>query len=530
MQMKAKLSIRRRIMLPVALLGAALLISNITAFFGIYIVNRNMKNIADNYMAGEALLAETESSLLNMHKLALSHIIATDSESMIEIAAGIKNEEAYLAENLEVCGEYVSEEVNETYQKLLGSYDSFRNAVVSLLCASAEGDTERAYAIANGEAAEYGKIAEECIDKLYGSIMERADAAKDRLTQVYTLSAAIGVLAVAAGIIISAAAVKIVSSRVIEPVTKVMAALKRSSDSISGVAEEVSKRTGNSEKSADSLSVLSDDLSGNIRDAAESAAFIGSSAFEIKTDTENMADKFSVIAKYSAEMMNRAEDMESSARNSVNVIEEKAADISRLLGKAIEESKSVDSVNALTADIVKIASTTNVIAVNASIEARHAGEAGKGFSLVAGEIRQLAVSCQEAAVRIQQVNETVTRAVRNLSEHSEELLKYINGDILAAFEEFAKTGMQYREDSEYIEKAVEDFNERTERLKNSVSDIAEAIESITASLELSSGKISGAANSTKSLAADIADINGSMSSSREIARELQKQTNMLSSL
>lgn len=517
-------------MLPVALLGAALLISNITAFFGLYIVNRNMRDIADNYMTGAALLAEAESSLLNMHKLALSHIIATDSESMIEIAAGIKTEEASLNEKLSACGEYASEEVSEAYGKLLSSYASFRGAVVSLLCASAEGDTERAYAIANGEAAEYGKDAKECIDKLYSSITERSEAAKKRLTEVYALSAAIGVLAVAAGIIISSAAVRIVSSKVIEPMTKVMAALQQSSDSISGVAEEVSKRTGNSGKSAESLSMLSDTLSGNIRDAAESAAFISKSAFEIKTEAEDMADKCGAVAEYSAEMMSRAEAMESSARSSVRLIDGKAADISRLLGKAIEESKSVDSVNALTADIVKIASTTNMIAVNASIEARHAGDAGKGFSLVAGEIRQLAGSCQEAANRIQEVNETVTRAVKNLSEHSGELLEYLNGEILDAFEEFAETGVRYREDSEYVEKAVEDFNVRTERLRNSVSDIAEAIESITASLEVSSGELSGAANSTKSLAADIADINGSMNDSRGIAQELKNQTNMLSSL
>lgn len=528
--MKAKLNIRRRIMLPIALLGAALLISNITAVFGIYIVNRNAGDIADNYMTGEAILAESESSLINMHKLALSHIIATDSETMIDIVSRIKSEEASLEENLAACGDYVSADGEAAYRRLMSSYDSFRGAVVSLLCASAEGDSEKAYAIANGEAAEYGEAAEECIDILYSSIIERASEARKRLNEVYAVSAAIGIMAIAAGIIISAAAAKIVAGSVINPMTKVMSALKQSSDSISGVAEEVSKRTANSDRNAESLSVLSDTLSGNIRDAAESAAFISSSAFDIKNDAEDMADKCGAVADYSAEMMSRAQDMESSARNSVKVIGEKAEDISRLLGKAIEESKSVDRVNQLTEDIVKIASTTNMIAVNASIEARHAGEAGKGFSLVAGEIRQLAASCGEAANRIQEVNESVTKAVHNLSENSEAFLDYLNGDILKAFEEFACTGGKYREDSAYVEKAVEDFSERTVRFRNSVSDIAEAIENITASLEVSSGEISGAAGSTKSLAEDIADINSSMNENRKIAEELKKQTNMLSSL
>ena len=89
----------------------------------------------------------------------------------------------------------------------------------------------------------------------------------------------------------------------------------------------------------------------------------------------------------------------------------KAEEILRSLNHAIEQSKSVDQIQSLTSGILSIAQQTQLIALNASVEATNAGNAGKGFAVVAREVRDLANSSQETANRIQEINSVVTSAV-----------------------------------------------------------------------------------------------------------------------
>ena len=132
--MKNGLSIQKRLLLPIILLGVVALISNILAVFSIHNVNANAVNIVDNYMVGETKLAEIRRSILNIHKMALSHIVATDYSTMIEVVAEIKEEERALDCALAEYETYVVQ--TEVYQALLADYDSFKHALVHLLCAS----------------------------------------------------------------------------------------------------------------------------------------------------------------------------------------------------------------------------------------------------------------------------------------------------------------------------------------------------------------------------------------------------------
>ena len=147
--MKNKLSIQQRLILPIILLGAVALISNILSVFSVN--NANASKIVDNYMVGSELLQNIRHTTTNIHKMALSHIVATDYDTMISVVAQIKEQEEILEAYLEEYEKYVAEDEKEIYSQLLNNYDSFKHSLVYLVCASADSKTQDAYAYANGD-------------------------------------------------------------------------------------------------------------------------------------------------------------------------------------------------------------------------------------------------------------------------------------------------------------------------------------------------------------------------------------------
>lgn len=93
--------------------------------------------------------------------------------------------------------------------------------------------------------------------------------------------------------------------------------------------------------------------------------------------------------------------------------------------------QSVNRVAEVNAVIDDIAFQTNLLAINASIEAARAGEAGKGFSVVAGEIRQLANRCGEAAAEVRGLIESTTEqtgdSLRAIEDAGGRLTSVISG-------------------------------------------------------------------------------------------------------
>ena len=130
--MKKKLTIQQRLILPIILLGVVALISNALSVFGINNVNSNASKIVDNYMVGLEILQNIRYTTINIHKMALSHIVATDYDTMITVVAQIKEEEKTLEAYLKEYEDYVTEDEEEIYAQLLADYDSFKHALSTL--------------------------------------------------------------------------------------------------------------------------------------------------------------------------------------------------------------------------------------------------------------------------------------------------------------------------------------------------------------------------------------------------------------
>ncbi len=521
--MKKKLTIQQRLILPIILLGIVALISNALSVIGINNVNFNAAEIVDNDMVGLEILQNIRHTTTNIHKMALSHIVATDYNTMIAVVEQIKEEEVTLETYLEEYENYVTEDEEAIYAQLLEDYDSFKHALVYLVCASADSKTQDAYAYANGDVADFGSAMAGDIDELYGAVRARTASARQRLLTVYIISLIIAAASIAACLTLVFAAIRIIKKYVIRPIKGTVDTLQESSRKLDEVTGEVLKHTRTSEKSAGGLSSLADSLSMAIQKVANNATIINSNAEDIKGDVHDMAVECSALTDYSSAMKIRANEMEAAAQTNTEAIQKKTADILQVLEEAIENSKSVDQVNKLTKDILEISSTTNLIALNASVEAGRAGEAGKGFAVVAAEIKSLANSCGETAVHIQEVNQIVTNAVHNLSKHSQDMADYLSETILEEFREFVSSGRKYKEDADYVKEMIDAFNNRTDRISSSMIEIADSIGSITKAIDEGATGITGVADSTKSLVEDMADITGRMDTNREIVEELKKQ-------
>ena len=524
--MKSKLTLQRRLILPIVLLGLVALLSNLLAVFSINNVHANAGAIVDEYMVSEGRLEEIRRSMMDIHRLALSHIVAADHATMIRLVQEIKAEEAVLDSQLADYEGFVAERDRETYRALLTNYDAFKHALVHLVCASADSRTQDAYATANGDVAAWSGAAETDIDALAGSVSTQAEEARGRLSLVYIVSLAASAVTLALGVALVAAGFRIIRKYVVSPIQDAIGMLQGSSERLGGVVGEVRRRTQTSSGSVRQLSGLTEQLSAALEEIAGSVSSISSNALGIQGDAKDMVEECAAITAYSAGMRGRAEELERSAQAEKEAVRARTEEIMTVLNQAIEKSRSVDQINSLTKDILSISSSTDLIAINASIEAARAGAAGKGFAVVAQEIRKLADSCAETANHIQEV----TGAVDYLSGSAEELAEYLGRALLEQLEQSVHTGQQYREDSGYVGRSMEAFHQRADRLRTAMDEIAGSIASISGAIDGAASDLTGAAGSTRALVDDMAGITGRMDASQEIAGELQRQTDVFANL
>ena len=127
------ISLKLRLIIPIAFLGIVAVLSNLLSIINIQNVNTSAANIADNYMDSKSRLSEICQSSMNIHKMALSHIVATDYDTMTMLVQQIKQEEALLDNMLAEYESHVIAEDRPQYQTLLSDYESFKHTLVYLV-------------------------------------------------------------------------------------------------------------------------------------------------------------------------------------------------------------------------------------------------------------------------------------------------------------------------------------------------------------------------------------------------------------
>ncbi|MFZ1777913.1 MAG: methyl-accepting chemotaxis protein, partial [Agathobacter rectalis] len=561
------------ILIPVFVVGFVSVISSGLSLKNLSKVNDAASQIVDTSMVGTEMLNDIEMETVDIHTLALAHIISTDLSSMIDIVSEVRNHEEKLKQLLDDYNPYVTLETKRNYRIICENYTSLVKECGNVMAYSAAGKNEEAYKTANGSIAKYSNNIEKAISSMREHVNSVTQEERKSLESTYRASVVTCTFTIAISIIALLFVVFAVVTMVIKPLlrtqkeingiivnidnkkgdltqrvtpinnaevdavgkginvfmTKLQAIFKAvvtNSARMERVVDDVRQSVQTSNSSVSDLSALTEELSATMQDISENASVINTNTDNVAKEVELIAEKTDELTGYTKDMKAHAQSMESVARTNMESTDRKVSEILEVLQKAIEDSNSVKQVNSLTNDILNIASQTNLLALNASIEAARAGEAGRGFAVVASEISQLAAASQEAANNIQRINAVVTNSVTNLSDNANGLVSYINDSILPEFERFVESGVEYNDKASFIEGTMTDFKEKTDSLKQSMLEISSSINTISHAINEGVNGVVSAADSTQLIVEDMDNISHKMDENYEIADSLKKETSI----
>ena len=316
----------------------------------------------------------------------------------------------------------------------------------------------------------------------------------------------------------------------IEKLQSILKMVTQSSVSLNNIAEDVTTSMSMANSNVSDLSAMTEELAATMEGIGQNASLINENATSVNDEVGDIADKTTSISGYSKKMKQHADWMSTMAHTNMDNTSEKVSQILTVLNRAIEESESVNQVNSLTEDILNIAEETNLLALNASIEAARAGDAGRGFAVVATEISHLAAQSQDAANRIQEINGIVTAAVQNLAEHSTDLVNYLNESVLRDFDSFVSAGNEYKDNASYIENVMNEFVEKTDNLKATMAQIAQSIDSISQAIDDGVNGVSSTAENMQTLVSEVDDVTNKMEQNQKIASSLKNETKIFVNL
>lgn len=577
MNQKKKLSTKLIILIPVFILGIFSVISNVMSVSNIKNVNRSAVQISEVSLKNVSGLAEIQRQTQNMHNLGLSHIIAVDLDSMIQLVEKIRSQEDALEKDLESYKTYVTPDTQKEYNDIKKNYEELKYECANVMAFSAAGKKEDAYELANGKISKCADAIESDIESIKKIVNQDANAQRQKLTSAYHSSIGTSIVTILISIAALFSAMVAVLRWVIYPLAntnremneiisgidnrqgdltrrvtitnnkevasvggginafmaklqEIFRMISSNSRDLEGVVNEVRESVQTSNGSVSDLSALTEELSATMQDISDNASRINENTESVAGEVKSIAEKTIEINQYTKEMKEHAEAMEHAARENMDTTGAKVNDIVSVLSQAIEDSNSVNQVDNLTNDILNIASQTNLLALNASIEAARAGDAGKGFAVVASEISQLAAASQEAANNIQSINAIVITAVHNLADNANGLVEYMNEKILPEFQKFVESGGAYHDKATFIESVMADFEAKTDSLQNSMDEIANSVNTISHAIEEGVSGVVSAADSTQVLVSDMDKISKKMDENFAIAEGLKKETSVFTKL
>ncbi|HZX30803.1 MAG TPA: methyl-accepting chemotaxis protein, partial [Rhodocyclaceae bacterium] len=200
--------------------------------------------------------------------------------------------------------------------------------------------------------------------------------------------------------------------------------------SVDGTMAQLRNTVGSIRDAAETVSASSAQLLASIEDIADASQAQSGAVGSVAATVEEMSSGIAQMAGVSATSKDRAAGAEQACTEGSGEIEATVSVVQKLASDVQTTAESINllgensrQISTIISAIREIADQTNLLALNAAIEAARAGEAGRGFAVVADEVRKLAErtaqSTDQIGTMITQIQDGIALAVGSMSEGSE---------------------------------------------------------------------------------------------------------------
>ncbi|NSL54186.1 methyl-accepting chemotaxis protein [Uliginosibacterium aquaticum] len=282
--------------------------------------------------------------------------------------------------------------------------------------------------------------------------------------------------------------------------SSVLAQLKLMLDGIGGLIREINAGSAKLNTSASEIARTSHEVSSAANQQSEATSAMAAGIEEMTVSVNHIADNAHQTENESRQASELGREGEQRAASAVSVISEIASTVQQAGERIDGLLKRTDEIGSI-ADVIKeIASQTNLLALNAAIEAARAGEQGRGFAVVADEVRKLAERTTNATAEIAGMVGAIQSDTRDAVKVMESAMPQVQAGV-ASTEAAAQSLRAMRQGAEETLSRIREVANATREQGQASNSIAQQVERVAQMVEETSRAVAGSAETARQLEA-----------------------------